>query len=121
MEPAGNELSRRQWVLAGYIKKGVRIFLAFSVAVFVLYLAGSMPDLGLSDRVLFFLLRMLRYSSLLLCAFSVFALGFSVNTMVHVPRPRNVVSLLFYFCAGILGAAFAMLDSLIIAASEGNI
>jgi len=111
----------RRWIFAGYAGKGVRIFLALSLAIFGVYLFGSVPDPGFSDRVLFFLLRMLRYTSLLLCAFSFFALGFSVHRLVHFPRWRNVMKLGFYFIVGLFGAILSMLDSFIVVATGGNI
>jgi len=48
-------------------------------------------------------------------------MGFSIHRLVHVPKLSNILGLFLYFAAGILGAAFAMLDSFIIAAAEGNI
>ena len=120
-ETAGRKSRGRRWIFAGYVTKGVHGSLALSLTIFAIYLAGSMPDPGFSDRVLFLLLRLLRYSSLLLCAFSFFALGFSVHRLVHYPRLRNALSLLAYFSIGILGATFAMFDSFIVAAAEGKV
>ena len=111
----------RRWIFAGYAQKGVRASLALSLAVFAVYLIGSIPDPGFSDRLLFFLLRLLRYTSLLLCAFSLFALGFSVHRLVHFPRLRNILILFFYFVVGILGAILSMLDSFIVVATGGNV
>jgi hypothetical protein len=78
-----------------------------------------MPDPGFSDRLLFLLLWLLRYSALLLCAFSLFALGFSVHRLVHRLSARNILALFFYFATGLLGAGFAMLNSMIIATAGG--
>jgi hypothetical protein len=103
------------------VTKGVHGTLALSLTIFAVYLVGSMPDPGFSDRLLFLLLRLLRYSSLLLCAFSLFALGFSVHRLVHYPKLRNILALVAYFAVGILGATFAMFDSFIVAAAEGNV
>ncbi|MCL1931290.1 MAG: hypothetical protein FWF55_05700 [Treponema sp.] len=111
----------RRWIFAGYARKGVRVSLALSLTVFAVYLFGSVPDPGFSDRLLFFLLRLLRYTSLLLCAFSLFALGFSVHRLVHFPGIRSALSLLFYFIVGLLGAIFSMLDSFIVVATGGNV
>jgi hypothetical protein len=111
----------RRWIFAGYAQKGVRASLALSLAVFVVYLFGSIPDPGFSDRLLFFLLRLLRYASLLLCAFSLFSLGFSVHRLVNFPGWRNALSLVFYFFVGILGAVLSMLDSFIVVATGGNV
>lgn len=111
----------RRWIFSGFIRKGVRFALVLSLAIFAVYMVGSVPDPGFSDRILFLLLRMLRYSSLVNCAFSIFALGFSVQRIVNHPSPRNFLALCFYFITGIVGAGLAMLNSLIIAASEGNV
>jgi hypothetical protein len=112
---------RRRWIFAGYAKKGVYVSLALSLAVFIVYLSGSIPDPGFPDRLLFFLLRLLRYTSLMLCAFSFIALGFSVHHLVHLPGLRSALSLFFYFAVGILGAFFSMLDSFIVVATGGNV
>jgi len=119
-EPEQKKRDRR-WIFPDFVRKGVRAALALTLFIFAVYLAGSMPDPGFSDRTLFLLLRLLRYASLLLCAFSLFALGFSVSRMVNHPNARNVLGLFFYFMTGILGAGFAMLNSMIIAASGGNV
>jgi len=111
----------RRWIFAGYAKKGVRISLALSLALFAVYLLGSASASGFSDRLLFLLLRILRYTSLLLCAFSVFSMGFSVHRLVHFPGIRGVLSLFFYFFVGLLGAIFSMFDSLIVVATGGNV
>lgn len=111
---------RRRWIFAGFIRKGVRAALILSCAIFAVYLGGSMSDPGFSDYVLFLLLWLLRYSSLLLCAISLFALGFSVHRLVNRPTARNTLGLCFYFLTAILGAGFAMLNSMIIAAAGGN-
>jgi len=110
----------RRWIFADFVKKGVLAALALSLLILAVYLAGSVPDPGFSDRVLFLLLRLLRYASLLLCAFSLFALGFSVHHLVYHPCMRNALNLSFYFFTGIMGAGFAMLNSMIIAAAGGN-
>lgn len=115
-----SEQERRRWIFNGYAQKGVCVFLALSLIIFTVYLAGCMPDVGFSDKMLFLLLRLLRYASLLLCAFSLCALGFSVQRLVNYPKLRNVPGLFIYFTTGILGAAFAMLNLFIVIASEGN-
>ena len=84
-------------------------------------MAGSIPDPGFPDRVLFFLLGVLRYSSLLNCAFSLFAMGVSVRRLVYQPSFRNVVGLLLYFGTAILGANLALFGSLVVAVTEGNV
>jgi len=118
---SGQKKRGRRWIFADFVKKGVQAALALSLLIFAVYLSGSMPDPGFSDPLLFLLLRLLRYASLLLCAFSLFALGFSVHRLVYHPCIRNVLGLCFYFLTGILGAGFAMLNSVIIAASGGNL
>jgi len=110
----------RRWIFADLVKKGVRAALALSLVIFIVYLSGNIPDPGFPDHLLFLLLQLLRYTSLLLCAFSLFALGFSVHHLVYSPCIRNALSLCFYFLTGILGAGIAMLNSMIIAAAGGN-
>jgi len=111
----------RRWIISGFVRNGVLFAFILSIAIFVIYMAGSMPNVGFSDNVLFLLLRLLRYSSLLLCAFSLFAMGYSVQRMVNKPGVKNALNLFLYFLAGLLGAGLAMLYSFIAAASEGNV
>ena len=112
---------KRRWVFSDLAKNGVWYTLGFSLFIFALYSAGSVPDPGFSDRVLFILLRILRYSSLISTAFSLFGLGFSVRRIVYYPSLRNGFALLLYFLAGLLSASLSMLDLFIIAATEGNV
>ena len=115
----GNEESGRQWIFAGYMRIGVRVTLVLSLIIFAIYMIGSMPDPGFSDEFLFMLLQSLRYAALILCVFSLFAMGFGVHRMVYHPGIRNFFGLLFYFSTGVLGAALAMLNSFIVAAAGG--
>ncbi|MDR0456675.1 MAG: hypothetical protein LBH20_08355 [Treponema sp.] len=110
----------RRWIFEDFVKKGVWAALLLSLLIFIVYMAGSMPDPGFSDGLLFLLLRLLQYASLLLGVFALFALGFSVRRLVYHPCLRNALGLCFYFFVGILGAGFAMINSVIIAASGGN-
>jgi len=111
----------RRWIFSGYVKNGVLASLGVSLAILVMYMAGSMPDTGFSDNILFLFLRLLRYSSLFLCAFSLFAMADKVRRLVNRPGIKNALKLLFYFFTGFLGAVLAMLYSFIVAASEGNV
>jgi len=115
------QFGHRRWIFADYVKKGVQATLVLSLLIFAVYIIGSMPDPGFSDHFLFLLLRMLRYTSLLLCAFSFSALGFGVHRLVHFPKLRNILILFCYFAVGLLGAIFSMLDSLVVAAAGGNV
>ncbi|MDR2575738.1 MAG: hypothetical protein LBC52_04765 [Treponema sp.] len=115
------EAVERRWIISGFVRNGVLVTLGLSLVILALYMAGSMPDMGFSDNTLFLLLRLLRYSSLLLSAFSLFAMAYKVRRLVNSPGIRNTLSLLFYFFIGMLGAGLAMLYSFIVAASEGNI
>jgi len=111
----------RKWIFALLFKHGVMYTLAVSIVLFIIYMIGSIPDLGVYDRYIFLLLRLLWYSSLLLCFFSLFAMGAKVRRLVHNPSFRNVLGLFFYFFTGLLGAGLAIINSLIIAASAGNL
>ena len=111
----------RRWIFSDFVRKGVRYALVLTLVIFTVYTVGSMPDPGFSDRMLFILLRILRYSSLINCAFSLFALGFSIHRFVYNPNLHNFFSIFFYFFIGILSAVLAMFDSFIIVATEGNL
>jgi hypothetical protein len=110
----------RRWIFRGFLRKGLRFTFVASLLIFALYMAASIPDLGFSDRVLFALLRLLRYVSLVTCAFSLFALGSSVHQMVYNPSLRHFFGLCLSFGISLLSAGLTMLDSLIIAATAGN-
>jgi hypothetical protein len=109
----------QRWIVSDFAKKGVLFSLILAMAIFALYTGGSIPDPGFSDRLLSLLLRLLQIASLLLCAFSLFALAFSVRRLVYHPNLRNVLWLIAYFLTGMLGAGLAMLNSLIFAAAGG--
>jgi len=111
----------RRWIISGFVRNGVLFALLLSIAIFILYMVGSLPDMGFSDNTLFLLLRLLRYSSLLLCAFSLLSMSYSVQRIVNNPGLKNALILFSYFIIGLLGAGFAMLYSFIAAASEGNV
>jgi hypothetical protein len=111
----------RRWIISGFVRNGVIASSGLSIAILALYMVGSMPDVGFSDSALFLLLRLLRYSSLLLCAFSLFAMGYSVKRLVNHPGIRNALRLFLYFIIGLIGAGLSTLYSLITAALEGNV
>ena len=119
-KPSKKEQNRR-WIFKDFVRSGVRFALALSVIIFALYTIGSLPDPGFSDRILFLLLRMLRYVSLINCAFSLFAMGYAVHRLVYQPSFRNVIGLFFYFGTAILGAGLVLFGSLMFAATEGNV
>ena len=110
----------RRWFFSSFAKKSVLVTFIVSLVIFLLYTGGSMPDPGLSDRILFLLLSLLRYSSLLLCAFSLLAMALRIRRLVDLPGWRNALGLFFYFSMALLGAGFAMINSLILAASGGR-
>ena len=111
----------RQWVFSFLFKHGVLFSLILSMLIFAVYVIGSIPDPGISDDTLFLLLRLLWYSSLLLFIFSLFAVGIRVRRLVYNPSLRNIVGLFLYFAAALLGAGMAIINSLIVAASVGNV
>jgi hypothetical protein len=85
-----------------------------------LYLLGSAPDRAFSDETQFVLLRVARYLSILLLAFSLCALGFGVRQMVRRPRLRCLAVMALYALAGILGLVLLILNSVIEVAAGGN-
>ncbi|MCL2139974.1 MAG: hypothetical protein FWH41_10660 [Treponema sp.] len=131
MENLGNKANRRKkaeteetaprWFLVGFIKKSVISAFILSMVIFIIYLYGSIIEPGFSDETIFLLLRLLQYSSILLCAFSLYALGFRVHLLVNHPSRRAVFGLVIYFFTGLLGAFFAVLNTLIFAVTAGNV
>jgi len=115
------EAIERRWIVSGFVRNGVIVTFGLSLAILSLYMAGSMPDTDFSDNFIFLLLLLLRYSSLLLCAFALFAMAYSVKRIVDNPGIRNAFRIFIYFIIALIGAGFAMLYSFIAAASEGNV
>jgi type VI protein secretion system component VasF len=110
-----------RWIITGFLRNGVILAFGLSLFILALYMTGSMPDTGFSDNALFLLLRLLRYSSLIHCAFALFAMAYSVRRMVNNPGLRNAFRIFIYFVIAMIGAGLAMLYSFIVAASEGNV
>ena len=110
----------RHWIFALLFKRGVLISLALTIIFFVIYMVGSIPDPGISDHILFLLLRLLWYSSLLLCFFSLFSMGYKIRRLVNRPSLRSAFGVLLYFAAGVFGVGLAIINSFIIVASGGN-
>ena len=110
----------RYWIFALLFRRGVLFSLALTLIIFAVYMIGSIPDPGISDNILFLLLRLMWYSSLLLCIFSLFSMGHKVRRLVNHPSLRNTIGVLLYFAAGVFGAGLAILNSFIIVASGGN-
>jgi len=111
----------RHWIFVVLFKKGVFYSLFATLFILTLYVIGGIPDPGIPDGLIFLLLRLLWYSSLLLCIFSLFALGSKIRRLVFHPGLRNALVLCFYFFTGLLGAGLAIVSSFIVAASRGNI
>jgi hypothetical protein len=133
LDPIGQKLIRlkpkkhnyrkiiRHWISSVLLKRGVIYSLIVTLVIFALYVIGGIPDPGISDRLLFLLLRLLSYSSVLLCAFSLFAMGLKIRRLVYNPSLHNIVGLFLYFLCGLFGAALVIFNSFIIAASSGNL
>jgi hypothetical protein len=111
----------RHWIFSVLFRKGVFFSLIATVVLFFLYIIAGIPDPGIPDGLLFLLLRLLWYSSLLLCVFSLFAMGLKIRRLVFHPTLRNIIGLFLYFLSGLFGAALAIFNSFIIAASSGNL
>jgi len=119
-EEDSKPMTRHIRAFPGIVKTGVRYALILSMIFFVLFMASSMYPPGVPDAFLFALLRLLRYSAVLLCVFSLVALGFGVHRSVHAPGVRNVLGILRYFFFTLLGAILVMFSLLIVAMVGGN-
>ena len=111
----------RHWIYSVLFRKGVFYSLIITLVIFTLYFIGGLLDPGIPDRLLFLLLRLLWFSSLLLCIFSLFAMGHRIRRLVYHPNLRNTLGLFRYFLSGLLGAGLVIFNSFIIAASSGNV
>ena len=111
----------RRRIYSVLFKKGVFYSLIITLVIFTLFFIGGLYDPGIPDRLLFLLLRLLWFSSLLLCIFSLFAMGYRIRRLVYHPNLRNTLGLFRYFLSGLLGAGLVIFNSFIIAASGGNV
>ncbi|MDR0315752.1 MAG: hypothetical protein LBH97_02505 [Treponema sp.] len=110
----------KTWNFQGFTKGGLIVSLVLCGLFFLLYVIGNIPDPGFPDNLMFWLLRLLNYSSVSLCVFSLCALGICVRQVVESPRVRNFLFMALYFLTGIMSAVLAILSSLIIATTGGN-
>lgn len=94
--------------------------LTLSVALFAIFIAGSMHDPGVSDSVLFLLLRLVRYSSIVLCALAVVAVWFGVRNIVSHPCVQNAIAIATNFFLILFGAGMAMVSHLIVEVVKGQ-
>jgi hypothetical protein len=109
------------WIFSIFVRTGTKLSIALALILLIIYAAGSIPDPGFSDSSLFMLLNLLRFSSVLLCTFSFFSMGYSVRRVVKRPSVRSVWSLIFYFSTGLISAATVLFYSFIVAVTQGNL
>jgi hypothetical protein len=114
------ELLRLRRYVPLVARGGTLASLVFCGFMLLLYTAASLPDPGFSDGVVFMLLRLLHYASLLLCLFSLGALALAVHRLVLGPSLGHVLRVCGYFISALAGAGLSMLNSFIVAATGGN-
>jgi hypothetical protein len=96
---------------------GLLIFSFFiSITALVVYCAES----DFSDKTLFLLLFVLRYSSFLLCLCSVFLLIAGIRDMIRNPSVVSAAMLVLFLCGILYGAGIIIFDALIITFSGGK-
>jgi hypothetical protein len=89
---------------------------SLSVAALVVYAAES----DFSDKTLFLLLFVLRYSSLLLCLCSVFLLIAGIRDMIRSPSAASAALIVLVLCGILYGAGIIIFDAMITAISGGK-
>jgi len=73
-----------------------------------------------SDRTLFFLLAVLRYSSFLVFTCSVYLLINGIARVFRQPSPRAFVWIFLFMMSTLYGACIIVIDALIISVTGGN-
>jgi hypothetical protein len=110
-----------------FIRAGLLFSLGLLVCVLILYVRG----IDYTDRTLFLLLTLLRCFSLLLCFFSLAALGFAIYNFARRPdennaprflhgRLRHILFAFLYLLIAALGAVLVAANSFIVAFAGGN-
>jgi hypothetical protein len=90
--------------------------LAISLFSLVLYLL----DLNLSDKSLFFLLIVLKYSSTILCICSLYRLIVNIYHIIRRPSVLRVMKNLLYLVFIIYGAVVVLFETFISVIAAGN-
>jgi hypothetical protein len=87
-----------------------------SVIALVIFLAES----DFSDKTLFLLLAVLRYSSFLLCISSVFLTVTGFKRVVHKPSVLPVFGVVLTFCLTLFGLGIILVDAFILSITGGK-
>jgi hypothetical protein len=100
-------------------KPAVGLFIfsfSLSIAALVVYCAES----EFSDKTLFLLLFILRYSSFLLCFCSVFLLIAGIRDMIRSPSVASAAVIVLFLCGILYSAGIIVFDALITTISGGK-
>jgi len=92
------------------------ICLAVSLICLVLYIL----DLNYSDRALFVLLNILRYSSFFLCIFSFYRLIINIYRVFRRRTFNIIIQIFLYIVLIVYGIAIIFLEAFISAVAGGN-
>jgi len=92
------------------------ICLAVSLACLILYIM----DLDYSDRALFILLNILRYSSFALCILSFYRLIINIYRVFHRRTFNIIIQIFLYIVFIVYGAAIIFFEAFISAVAGGN-
>jgi len=94
----------------------IYLCLTVSLAALAIYLL----DMNLSDRSLYFLLLVIRYSSFVLCICSLFKLVINIYHTTRRPSFLRIMKSLLYLFFIVYGIAVILLETFVYIISRGN-
>jgi len=93
--------------------------LIFSFAVSAVSLGIYLAESDFSDKTLFFLLGVMRYSSFMVLFCSIFLLIAGIGRLVKKPSLQAVLKIILSFCTALYGAGIIIMDAFIITITGG--
>ena len=103
------------------MNKAVALILVISLTFSLFSLIVYSTETDFSDKTLFFLLTVLRYSSLLTGICSVFLLITNVNSFIHSPSVARFLLFFLFFLGFLYSAGIVIFNAFIISISGGNL
>ena len=87
-----------------------------SLITLIIYIA----DLDLPDNILFLLLAILRYSSVLVCVFSIYLIITNIIRLIRRPNTASALKIVLFFLSLLYGAGIIVFNAFIAAIAGGK-
>jgi len=104
---------KESWTPAGWI-----LFFGFSISLFTLII--YLTETGFSDKELFMLLAIMRYSSFTVCVSSIFFFVTGIIRLFRKPSAYYVLMVIFSFFGILYGAGIIIVDVFITTITGGR-